>query len=64
MHTKSILESDGSFKQIEQKYDCPHCKSKNSVSIKIWESSCGGYEDEKNSCEKCGKIWWVEGIDS
>lgn len=29
-----------------------------------WESSCGGWEDIRYSCDGCGRVWWVEGIDS
>jgi hypothetical protein len=34
------------------------------VHEKCWESSCGGYENFKYTCQACGHSWWVEGIDS
>lgn len=34
------------------------------VFYRVWESSCGGYEDYKYECRGCGKEWWVDGIDS
>lgn len=48
----------------EKLYNCPTCKGENCVRSELHESSCGGYEDERNQCLKCGKVWWVDGIDS
>lgn len=33
------------------------------VKVRMWESSCGGYEDFNYRCE-AGHMWWVDGIDS
>ncbi len=34
------------------------------VLYRLWESSCGGYEDYNFKCKGCGKDWWVEGADA
>jgi hypothetical protein len=65
MHIGSIPESNGEFQQIDGEfYDCPHCGGKHCVQCDVWESSCGGYEDYKHTCRCCGKVWWIDGIDS
>ena len=65
MHTEPIPESAGTFQPADDKlYDCRSCGAKECVKVILWESSCGGYEDEKNECQKCGKVWWVEGADA
>lgn len=66
MHTKPMAESEGTFDGDWRKSDrpCPHCKAVGQRYYKVWESSCGGYEDEKNECRACGKVWWVEGPDA
>lgn len=43
---------------------CSGCGAANSIRYRIWESSCGGYEDIHYECAACGKKWWVEGSDS
>jgi hypothetical protein len=64
MHTKPMEESEGAFTRVEsRKWTCRHCLCKN-VTCKVWESSCGGYEDYKYTCPDCGYVWWVDGIDS
>ena len=64
MHTKPMAESDGKFKddRIFVKGSCPKCGG--SIYCKTWESSCGGYEDDKFTCSVCGYYWWVDGSDS
>jgi hypothetical protein len=64
MHTQPMPESAGTFTKTTYS-DKPHnatCDGR--VRIEQWESSCGGYEDDKLTCEKCGHVWWVEGPDS
>lgn len=66
MHTKPMADSDGVFSSPEQeKYICrqPECGKKEVICEK-WESSCGGYEDYRYTCQACKHGWWVEGIDS
>jgi len=62
---KAYAESDGVF-DTERSADrkCPKCQSP--MSVKVWESSCGGYEDEKFTCSdvRCGHHFWVDGPDS
>ena len=65
MHTKPMKESDGAFRDIGQRagITCGQCGG-DQVTVKIWESSCGGYEDAKYNCPNCGAHWWVEGPDA
>lgn len=65
MHTQPMQEHDGVFSSQEEKpiCKCPRC-GKFSVYCKTWESSCGGYIDDKFICRECGYKWWVDGIDS
>ncbi len=61
-----MSEDDGNFSKIEVNlYDCLKCKQK-TVICKVWESSCGGYEDYKYTCQdsNCKYYWWIDGIDS
>lgn len=65
MHTNPLPESSGTFQPAAQQLgDCPHCRATQCVTIRLWESSCGGYEDEKHTCGRCAKEWWMEGCDS
>jgi hypothetical protein len=58
-------ESDGTFNKYERDdRPCPHCQVEGQHFVKLWESNDGAYEDEKHNCTACGKIWWVDGIDS
>lgn len=67
MRIQSMSETDGKFVKEEQECHlvCPKCHRK-TVFLKCWESSCGGYEDEKYRCTApdCGYSWWVEGADA
>jgi hypothetical protein len=65
MHTSSLPESAGDFEKDSHPSDrpCPHCGGRR-VRYRVWESSCGGYEDEKYTCPDCQRSWWVEGPDS
>ena len=38
--------------------------TEDAVSMREWESSCGGWEDYQYKCHHCGHAWWVEGIDA
>lgn len=63
MHTKPMPETAGEFTKSDvAKRPCPKCGGQ--VRVQLWESSCGGYEDEKYTCESCNHVWWVEGPDS
>jgi len=60
----TMNEFDGEFTTTTEKlYECPKC-SNLSLSKRIWESSCGGYEDVKYECSSCGYYYWIDGIDS
>jgi uncharacterized protein with PIN domain len=64
MHSKPMAEHEGVLKEPAKELDeCPKCKKK-AVKTRIWESNCGGFEDEKHECQACGHVFWVEGIDS
>ncbi len=64
MHTGPIADSAGTFAQ-ERDVDrpCPKCGVR-PVKMRVWESSCGGYEDEAYRCPACDHSWWIDGIDS
>jgi predicted transcriptional regulator len=42
---------------------CRKCNAK-AVTVQLWESSCGGFEDHKYTCSACAHVWWIDGIDS
>lgn len=64
MHTGPMPESAGTFSAPEAKlYECSKCHEV-AATCQEWESSCGGYEDYKYKCTKCGHVRWVEGSDS
>lgn len=63
MHVKPMAEHDGTFNPSKKLYPCPKCH-KETLECRIWESSCGGYEDYKYDCRSCGHSYWVDGIDS
>ena len=60
----SFEARDGTY-QVERPDDdpCRKCGAK-SVVYRVWESSCGGFEDYRYDCKACGASWWVDGIDS
>lgn len=64
-HMQSMKDSDGVFGEFDHAYEepCLKCGS-DQVRYRIWESSCGGYEDYHHKCFACGHTWWVDGIDS
>ena len=60
---KEVAETDGTFaKPKSSDRPCPKC-GEQKVTYETWESSCGGYDDYKFTCE-CGHFWWVDGGDS
>jgi hypothetical protein len=65
MHTGPMPESAGTFRAPEPTlYDCPNCGGRKCVMVKVWDSKCGGYEDEKCECTLCSRVWWNEGGDA
>jgi hypothetical protein len=42
---------------------CRKCDNTD-MKYRVWESSCGGYEDNNYWCSSCGHSWWVDGPDS
>lgn len=64
-HTAPMADSQGEFADFKVQPDVPCRKcSSHTVSMREWESSCGGWEDYQYRCSACGHSWWVEGIDS
>lgn len=60
MHTGPV---SGNFVEEWKESSTLHaCAGK--VTYRLWESSCGGYDDYQFRCDKCKKTWWVEGSDS
>jgi len=63
VEARTYAEYEGKFddeKPVDRK--CPKCSKP--MTVKTWESSCGGYEDEKYTCTVCGYYYWVDGPDS
>jgi hypothetical protein len=65
MHTAPMKDSEGTFNEwrLSEVATCWKCTS-DRVEYRVWESNCGGYEDNQYRCIACGEQWWVEGIDS
>lgn len=62
-HTEPMPETSGEFTTSKlSKRPCPQCGGP--VHVELWESSCGGYEDEKYTCTTCHHTWWVDGPDA
>lgn len=65
-HTGPMRDSDGTFSAswtAVSEQPCPKC-GETKVKYRVWESSCGGYEDHKFKCGSCGHTWWVDGPDA
>lgn len=63
-HTRQLAEHEGDLGEANRSdHACPKCRAM-AVTYRVWESSCGGYEDYKYTCGSCGHGWWVDGIDS
>jgi len=64
MHTKPMRDSDGKFSEWKMCYSTKcNCGSED-VQCRLWESNCGGYTDSEYKCNKCKRIWWIDGSDS
>lgn len=64
MHTREVNDAtDGTF-HVSEPAASPCTKCGGLVMIHVWESSCGGFEDEKHKCMRCGHYVWIESIDS
>ena len=61
-----IPDSQGDFSAFKPESDavCRKKCEKPDVRCRVWESSCGGYEDYNYRCFGCGHRWWVDGSDS
>lgn len=63
-HMKQMSEFEGVFNEqqtVQRK--CRKCSS-NTAILEVWESSCGGYENYKYTCQECKSITWIDVIDS
>ena len=63
MHTKPMKESDGTSGDWKPGTIPCHKCGQETVQYRVWESSCGGYEDVHYRCLNCKNEWWVEGDD-
>jgi DNA-directed RNA polymerase subunit M/transcription elongation factor TFIIS len=69
MHSAPMADSEGDFglwkptKDDNPAFKCRKCGSRDVV-YRVWDSSCGGYEDYQYHCRGCQRKWWVEGSDS
>ena len=65
MHSQPMSEDQGEFGEWKPApWPCPNCKVTGQLFYRIWKSSDGAFEDEKSECRACGKVWWIDGIDS
>ena len=65
MHSQPMSEDQGKFGGWQpDPRACPACKTSEQVYYRLWESNDGGFEDYKYHCRACGKVWWIDGIDS
>lgn len=64
-HTGQMRDSYGTFGMSRTIHiPCRQCGQTDQVTYQVWESNDGAFEDEKYTCSACGKVWWVDGIDS
>lgn len=63
MHTGPMPDSAGDFDNWKPSERTCKCGQK-TVRYRVWESSCGGYEDLNFNCTACNHSWWVDGCDS
>jgi hypothetical protein len=62
-HMQPMAETEGEFtSEHESKHPCRKCGGP--ARYQVWESNCGGYEDYKYTCTKCGYVWWIDGLDA
>lgn len=64
MHTQAMRDDEGDFSgplPIGARCRVGGCEA--SVTVRSWESHCGGYLDHKYECT-AGHSWWVEGPDA
>jgi ssDNA-binding Zn-finger/Zn-ribbon topoisomerase 1 len=62
MHIMTMAESEGTFTKTEKTYrPCRECGAE--MTCRVWESSCGGYEDYEYTCTN-GHVEWVDGPDA
>lgn len=55
MHTAPMADSQGEFAEFKTQPDVPCRKcGVHAVSMREWESSCGGWEDYQYKCHHCG----------
>ena len=67
IEAKKYADSEGTFTAVlatEVPHYCFPCDKNTPHTCQVWESSCGGYEDYKYTCNVCGAIHWVDGCDS
>lgn len=63
-HTRQMNDDEGEFDRWKETgVHCKYCDSPH-VQYRVWESSCGGYEDYQYKCAECQRVWWIDGIDS
>lgn len=55
---------EGDWKPTGSEAPCRKCGAVGHIDYRMWESSCGGYEDVHYRCTACGQDWWVEGADA
>lgn len=63
---RTFSDAEGTLSDgCNEPHQCRRCGLM-TAKCQSWESSDGGYEDWKYTCQRpeCGCVWWVDGIDS
>lgn len=64
-HYGSMPESAGTFTLgLVLEIPCRTCEKITPHLCQVWHSNDGAYVDEKFTCNVCGRVHWVDGIDS
>jgi len=60
-----MRDTDGKFSECEicRTTRCRQCGSMK-VKYREWDSNCGAFTDYQYKCQRCGHVWWVDGIDA
>jgi hypothetical protein len=63
--SRQFSELEGEFtSKMTVDFPCPKRCGNRRITCQLWESSDGGYEDNKYTCQGCGHVWWVDGPDA
>lgn len=65
-HFGPMDESEGELRSEhgDAVRSCSQCKVATLHKVETWDSNDGAYTDHKYTCRNCGRVHWVDGIDS